>query len=113
MASSERKPKSILTKKLEELFGFDLRSLAAFRIGLALIILADLIIRSRDIKAHYTDFGVLPRTALIDGILNPWYWSVHLISGQPLVQTLLFLFAGLVAFALLVGYRTRLAVIAS
>ena len=113
MASSERKPKSILTKKLEELFGFDLRSLAAFRIGIALIILADLIIRSGDIKAHYTDFGVLPRTALRDGILKPWYWSVHLISGQPLVQTLLFLFAGFVALALLVGYRTRLAAIAS
>ncbi|HBB32403.1 MAG TPA: hypothetical protein DDZ80_08595 [Cyanobacteria bacterium UBA8803] len=113
MDSSERKSKGAWATKLEELFGFDLRSLAAFRIGIALIILADLLIRSRDIKVFYSDLGVLPRTVLIDEILNPWYWSVHLIGGQPFVQTLLFLAAGLIALALLVGYRTRLAAIAS
>ncbi len=113
MDSREQKNQTIWDKKLEELFGLDLRALAVFRIGLAIIIIADLIIRSKDIKALYSDLGVLPRTALIDQILNPWYWSVHLISGQPLVQTLLFLSAGLIAVALLVGYRTRLAAIAS
>ncbi len=98
--------------KLEEVFGFDLRSLAAFRIGLALILMADLIIRSHDIKALYSDEGVLPRTAL-KGIVNPLHWSIHAISGEPFVQTILFLLAFLMALGLLVGYRTRLATIAS
>lgn len=113
MDYSEQKPKSTFASKLEELFGFDLRSLALFRIGLALIVIADLIIRSGDLRAHYTDVGVLPREVLSEQILKPWYWSVHLLSGQPLVQAMLFLFAGLAALAMLVGYRTRYATIIS
>ena len=113
MVADQGKKKFKLAAKLEQMFGFDLRSLAAFRIGIALIIICDLIIRSQDIKELYSDLGVIPRTGLIDQILNPWYWSVYLLSGQPLVQTLLFMLAGLMAVALLVGYRTRLAAIAS
>ena len=90
-----------------------MRSLALLRIGLALVIIADLIIRMGDIKAHYSNYGVLPRTALINGILHPWYWSIHLLSGQPLVQGLIFFLAIFMALALLTGYRTRLATIVS
>lgn len=110
MAVSEEKAKG--NTKLEEVFGLDLRSLALFRVGLALVILADLAIRAGDLTAHYSDQGVLPRTAL-EQILQPWYWSVNVVSGQPFVQALLFGLAILVAAALLVGYRTRLATIAT
>lgn len=97
--------------KLEEVFGLDLRSLAVFRIGLALILMADLAIRFQDIRALYSDEGVLPRAAL-KGIVNPLHWSIHGISGEPFVQTILFLLAFVMALGLLVGYRTRLATIA-
>lgn len=113
MAFKERIFKTPFGAKLEQLFGLDLRSLALFRIGLALIIINDLIVRSGDLKAHYTDAGVLPQAALLDQFLKPWYWSVYAISGQPLVQGLLFLLTGLVALALLVGYRTKFATIIS
>ena len=109
----EKESKGKLRTKLEEIFGFDLRSLALFRIGLALVIIADLFIRFDDIREHYSDYGVLPRTALIEQFLKPWYWSIHLLSGQPFVQALLFGFAIFFAFLLLIGYRTRLATIAS
>ncbi|MBD2102747.1 DUF393 domain-containing protein [Leptolyngbya sp. FACHB-261] len=105
--------KNLFASKLGEIFSLDLRSLALFRMGLALVILADLGFRARSLTAHYSDVGVLPRTALIGEVLKPWYWSIHLISGQPLVQALLFGVAGLIALALLVGYQTRLATIAS
>jgi hypothetical protein len=101
-----------LQSKLTEMFGFDLRSLALFRIGLALVIIADLIIRFGDIKAHYSDYGVLPRTVLREQLLEPWYWSIHLLSGEPFVQQVLFGIALFFAFLLLIGYRTRLATIA-
>lgn len=104
---------SQLSKIIRDIFSFDLRSLALFRIGLALVILADLIIRFQDIEAHYSDYGLLPRTALINKFLKPWYWSVHLLSGQPFVQQLLFIVALFFALLLLIGYRTRLATIAS
>lgn len=113
MASSVQQPKSQWVKKFEPLFGFDLRSLAVFRIGVAIILIADLVIRARDIPTLYSDTGVLPRTALINQILDPWYWSVHLLGGQPFIQGILFLLAVLMAIALLLGYRTRLAAIAS
>lgn len=99
--------------RLKKLYGLDVRSLALLRIGLALVILTDLFWRFPDIAVHYSDQGVIPRTSLIEEFLHPWYWSIHLLSGQPLVQGLLFLIAALLALAMLVGYRTRLATIAS
>ena len=104
---------SKLSKIIRYIFSFDLRSLALFRIGLALVIIADLIIRFQDIEALYSDYGLLPRTALINKFLKPGYWSVHLLSGQPFVQQLLFIFALFFALLLLIGYRTRLATVAS
>ncbi len=112
MVTSEFNKTNKIRAKLAEIFGFDLRSLAVFRIGLALVIIADLVIRFSNIKAHYSDYGVLPRTALINEFLKPWYWSVHLLSGEPLVQSLLFGFALFFALLLLIGYRTTLASIA-
>jgi hypothetical protein len=50
--------------RLAELFGVDLRSLALVRIGVGTLLLADLALRSRDFRAHYTDFGILPREAI-------------------------------------------------
>ena len=42
--------------KLTNIFGLDLRSLAVFRIGLALVVMADLFSRFRGVSAHYKDF---------------------------------------------------------
>lgn len=98
---------------IQNIFSFDLRSLALFRIGLALVIIADLLIRFGDIEAHYTDSGLLPRNDLINGLLKPWYWSIHLLSGELFVQQIIFVFALFFALLLLIGYRTRLATIIS
>src|SRR4030095_8777004 len=97
MAEKSKRP---LALKLEELFGIDLRSLALFRMGLALIVIGDLIHRSLDLKAHYTDFGILPRAELIRQTPKALYFSVHLISGSVFIQAILFLLAGFFAFAL-------------
>lgn len=102
-----------LKPKLEELFGADLRSLAALRIGVALAILFDLAQRSGDLIAHYSDFGLAPRAAVIEGTTSRWLISLHFMSGIWEVQALLFLTAGVFALAMLVGYRTRLVSIVS
>lgn len=112
MVMTQKTIKGKFAAKIEEVFSLDLRSLALFRIGLAWVILSDLILRFGDIQIFYSDEGVLPRTAAIEQFLNPWYWSVHLISGQPFVQALLFGLAIFLAFLLLVGYRTKLVAIA-
>ena len=72
--------------KVKELFSIDYGSLAVFRIALALLIIFDLINRARELTAHYTDFGVLPRAALIDRFSHPLWISIHLISGDFFAQ---------------------------
>jgi predicted DCC family thiol-disulfide oxidoreductase YuxK len=113
MAASQERSKSRLAAKVEEVLGFDLRSLALFRIGLSLVILADLIIRFGDLTAHYSDAGVLPRAALEQILVSPWHWSFLSITGQPFIQGIIFILAIFVALGMLVGYRTRLAAIAT
>jgi predicted DCC family thiol-disulfide oxidoreductase YuxK len=101
-----------LKSKLEELFGADLRSLAVVRIGIAAIILFDLVERSTDLKAHYTDFGIIPRSFAI-ARNSQWFVSIHLVNGMAEIQAILFVLAGICALALLVGYKTRLATLFS
>lgn len=95
---------------LDRVFGIDLRSLALFRVALAVILLLDLGSRARYLTAHYTDAGVVPRGALYAFLLQPTQWSFHVLSGSAAWQILLFLLAGVFALALLFGYRTRWAV---
>ncbi len=97
--------------RLIELFGIDLRTLAWVRIGLALLVLVDLGLRTRDLSAHYTDQGVLPRSALINEFLTRWEWSIHLLNGTAGLQAILFAVAAVFGLAMLVGYKTRLATV--
>jgi hypothetical protein len=94
--------------KIVEIFGADLRSLAVFRVVLALLAFADLTIRSTDLYQHYTDAGVMPRTVLVEEVLSPWAFSLNLINGGSSFQALLFGVGALAALGMLVGYRTRL-----
>ncbi|SEV94615.1 HTTM domain-containing protein [Halobacterium jilantaiense] len=89
--------------------GADTRSLAAFRVGVAGVVLLDLLLRSRYLGAFYTDTGVLPRDVLFaqNPVLGPL--SLHALSGALWFQALLFAATAVAALALLVGYRTTLA----
>ena len=85
----------------EQFFGIDLRSLTVLRIGLAALLLADLVYRAQDFRAHYTDQGVLPRTLYLDVFSNiEAVWSFHLILGSPTYTALLFFASGVAALAL-------------
>ncbi len=92
----------------KKIFSFDLRSLALFRICLALFIIFDLISRASDIRDHYSDLGIFPRTLSVQYMYH-WNFSLHMISGREEVQYALFIINGLCAFALFLGYTTRLA----
>ena len=89
----------------------DLRALAAFRIGLGTLLLADIARRARWLTAFYTDDGVLPRRAFLADYET--IRSVYLLAGEPWAVGLLFGVSGAVALALAVGYRTRLAAVVS
>jgi hypothetical protein len=110
---SRRNPLRSVAAYLQAAYSLDLRSLALFRIALGAVLLGDLIVRSFDLTAFYTDFGVMPRAALLDKFSPAGRFSIHLISGQFLFQAVLFLIAGLFAVMLMFGIRTRLASVVS
>jgi predicted DCC family thiol-disulfide oxidoreductase YuxK len=101
---------------LQKIFGLDLRSLAAYRIGISLFILYDLLSRSRALTAHYTDFGVMPRAfASAYFSSNPLYtswnpaaFSVHMLTGSVFGTACIFFIHAIAAVGLLLGFRTRL-----
>lgn len=97
---------------LRAIFGIDLRTLALFRLGLGLLLILDLALRARDLAAHYTDIGILPRDVAF-GVLSPGAFSLHLLNGTVWFQAALFVVAALFAAMLMVGFRTRLATITS
>ncbi len=102
---------AVVRAKLRGLFAIDLRALAALRIALAGLSLVDLALRARDLTAFTTEEGVLP-AALATRISLPGAWSLHFAAG-PLQAAALFAVHALAAAALLVGWRTRIAAIAT
>lgn len=102
-----------LRTRLAETIALDLRSLAVLRIGVALALLVDLLLRARDLRAHYTDFGILPRAEL-GAYTARSVWTLHgLASPSPTAVAALFAIAALLALALGLGLRTRLAAFGS
>ncbi|ELY66985.1 HTTM domain-containing protein [Natrinema versiforme] len=94
--------------------GIDPRALAAFRIGLGLIVLCDLLVlRLPGLVTFYTDAGIFPRSALKG--LSPALakWSLHALSGSAWAQGLLLAITGIFAACVLVGYRHRLAAVST
>ncbi|WP_096393063.1 HTTM domain-containing protein [Halorubrum trapanicum] len=90
--------------------GIDPRGLGIFRIAVALLLLADLLIyRLPAIRTFYTDGGVLPRSTLAETFPLLERASLHAMSGSARVQTGLLAVAVVAAVCLLVGYRTRAA----
>jgi hypothetical protein len=89
------------------MFGLDWRSLALMRMALATVLLCDLWISARSLRAFYTDDGVLPRSLL--RAYAPPDFSLHLLGGSVEFEAALFALEAVFAVMLLVGYRTRLA----
>jgi len=78
------------------------------RIGVGIILLLDLYIRSLSITAFFTDEGVLPISILKQYNWSPFYFSFHTLSGELWWQILLFIINAFCIVLLIIGYRTRL-----
>ncbi|MDB5969413.1 MAG: hypothetical protein JWQ90_1863 [Hydrocarboniphaga sp.] len=96
------------TERLGRAFALDLRSLAALRFVLGLLLLVDTLSRLTEVSAFYSDTGILPR-ALQGDVVSGWRWSLHLANGQAWFQSLLLLAQAGAALALAFGWRTRIA----
>jgi hypothetical protein len=93
------------------MFGLDYRSLALLRLALAALILCYLYASVWDLRAFYTDDGVMPRTLLLQNYGA--VFSFHMAGGSFAFEAALFAFQAIVALLMLAGYRTRLMTIVS
>lgn len=90
----------------------DLRSLAVFRMAVALVVLGDVWVAWGNVHVFYTDDGLLPRAVLFDQLWpGSMAWSLHAWSGSWAWQAALLGLEGLAALCLLVGWRTRLSTV--
>lgn len=96
-----------------ELGMLDARSLALFRISLGALIVLDVVLRLIDLRAFYTDFGVLPRVVVIEKHNPSAHFSLLMSSGAAWFQAVLFLMTAVSGACLALGYRTRVVAVAS
>lgn len=86
----------------------DTRSLAAFRALLGLLVIADLLLRSRNFRLYYTDDGVVSQSLAERGTAEHAV-SVYYHVGEPEFIAGVMVAQAVFALALVIGYRTRAA----
>lgn len=91
----------------------DLRSLAAGRIALALVLLLDLSKRAGQIDLFYTNDGLIPNHTLLWRPAFEKVFSFFFMASYRHEAIAGFVVCGIAYLALLVGFRTRIAQIAS
>lgn len=98
---------------LSRLIVIDVRNLVLLRIGLAVVILVDIVQRIPSLSAFLSESGVLTRE------LNQWlcpfssgFWSLYWLNGSTAFSATLLIANALAALALLLGWQTRWAVLA-
>lgn len=101
-------PWASLYHRFERMFSLDIRSLAIFRISISLILFWDLLMQLQDVSAFFTGDGAIPRIALSG---NLGFIDFHALNENLEYQLILILLAAIVYFALLIGYKTRFAII--
>lgn len=100
-------------------FACDLRSLAVMRMALGCLVLIDLGMRARSIRAMYTDDGFFPLSMWQEYVTkfadsaDPMSWSLHALHGGVTLQIVLFVIAACAAVMLMVGWKTRIACVVS
>ncbi len=92
----------------EHYLTIDARSLGLGRIGLAIILLVDLIRRIPDITLFYSNLGLVPNHMMLWRPPTQWMFSFFFIFSLPDEVAFGFVLCGLVYLGLLVGWKTRL-----
>jgi predicted DCC family thiol-disulfide oxidoreductase YuxK len=105
LASQTRKQ---LIEDLKRVFSLDLRSLTCFRILLGLVLLVDLLDKWWSLESFFTDFGMIPREAIVALSPKSLYYSIHFFSGHLFFQNLLFILNTVIILAFIFGYQTRI-----
>lgn len=92
--------------------GLDPRSLAASRIALGAIVVADALLRTRDLRLLFALDGCLPPD-LVRALAPAGSWSLAWLADADWMGPLLIALEAVAGVAVCIGYRTRLATVAA
>ena len=96
--------------RFDEWLAVDLRTLALFRVVLALAVIVNAAILLQETTAFFSDQGIYPRSLAIEAS-QTWSWSLYFLNGQAGFASLLLLATIGMASAMLLGWRTRWATV--
>ena len=113
MSDPADKPLPHRPGRLAAVIGLDVRSLAVWRVLTSLLLLVEFAYRASFLTAWSTTLGAMPPEAVQAYNAGTWRWSLHLLSGSYAFQAAMLALSTLFALMLLVGYRTRLATLAT
>lgn len=111
--SSTEQARQALQARIVAALALDLRSLAALRIGVALLIVANVLYDWGDGRTFWTDAGILPRDLARSLAPSPWLFSLNFLDGGWALQAALLALQVAAALCLLIGFAGRAASIAS
>ena len=92
----------------KNVFAVDFRSLAFFRIGLGVFIIVDVWQRFPFNEAFLSDSGFMPRESAME-FKQIGNWSLNFLNGAVEFQSGLMILLAIAAFALCIGFGTRIA----
>lgn len=90
-------------------FTLDVRSLACFRVGLGAVVLADAVLRTRDIPLMLAPDGMFPLAALRGFFGDAWTWSLAFLVDATWWGVAILVVQALAGAALAAGAGTRAA----
>ena len=96
---------------LERRFALDVRSLAAHRIGLGVVVTADALLRTRDLRLMFAADGMFPLTALHAYFADPWAWSLATAVDASWWGAVMLTVEGVAGCLLVAGCATRVATV--
>ncbi|KAK5576935.1 hypothetical protein RB653_001872 [Dictyostelium firmibasis] len=97
-----------IQRKLTMMVGMDYRSLALFRVTMALCVIGDVIERATDLRVMYSEYGIMPRHLIVSRFSSNYFVPIHLVNTSVYFQAFLFALHIVFALCMLVGYRTKL-----
>lgn len=100
-----------LCRHAAQTFTLDTRSLAAYRIGLGCLLLADCLLRSRDFGLMLAPDGVMPPDLVRTFLAHPAHWSLALVHDAAWWNGGILAAEGLAGLLLTLGLFTRPATI--
>ena len=99
-----------LLKMIHRILGYyqpNLQALSLMRIALALVIIADLIIRGYDLQAFYGNAGVWPQNYIYSFSGKPGMWTLHSLFENDIWLYVLYAINLISAITFLIGYKTK------